>query len=167
MRPLREANFPSGRFVVFRKPEKMKRRSFIAGIGAAAYGSSALAGQAPAVPAPQPSAIARKPYKTLAETSAKCLEASRDCLRKSFERLSARDPSLADCASLASDVAAACAALEALAAIGAPFALGFARTVADLCLACKKECEKFPQIPECRALADASRVCAEECRKAG
>ncbi|WP_162009785.1 Csp1 family four helix bundle copper storage protein [Methylocystis heyeri] len=144
----------------------MKRRSFIAGIGAAAYGSSALAGQAPAVPAAAAPAAPRKPYKTLAETSAKCLEASRDCLRKSFERLSAKDPSLADCASLASEVAAACAALEALAGTGAPFAVGFARTAADLCLACKKECEKFPQIAECLALGAACRTCAEECRKA-
>jgi Cys-rich four helix bundle protein (predicted Tat secretion target) len=144
----------------------MKRRSFIAGIGIAAYGSSALGAQTPAAPAaPAPSAV-RPPYKALAEASAKCLRAGQDCLRKSFERLAAKDTSLIDCARSASDVVAACASLSALAAVGAPFALGFARTAADICLACKKECDRFPQIAECQALAAACAACAEECRKA-
>jgi Cys-rich four helix bundle protein (predicted Tat secretion target) len=141
----------------------VKRRDFIAVAGGiAACAPAALAAPAPALPLP---ATARKPYKTLADASAKCLKAAQDCLRISFERLAAKDAALAGCASLASDVGAACAALEALAATGAPFTLGFARTVADLCLACKKECEKFPQIAECRALAAAASACAEECRK--
>jgi Cys-rich four helix bundle protein (predicted Tat secretion target) len=143
----------------------MKRRSFIAGIGVAAYGSSASAAPPAAPSAASPSAV-RPPYKALAEASAKCLRAGQDCLRKSFERLAAKDASLLDCARSASDVIAACASLSALAAVGAPFALGFARTVADIALACKKDCDRFPQIAECQALGAACSACAEECRKA-
>jgi Cys-rich four helix bundle protein (predicted Tat secretion target) len=142
---------------------EMKRRSFIAGVGVVACGTGALA--APAAPAPATPTGARPPYKALAEASAKCLKAGQECLRKSFERLAAKDPSLIDCARSASDVVAACASLSGLAAVGAPFALGFARTVADVALACKKDCDRFPQIAECQALSAACAACADECRK--
>ena len=44
---------------------------------------------------------------------------------------------------------AACGALETLASVNSPFTPAFAKTVADVCMACKKECDKYPQIVEC------------------
>jgi hypothetical protein len=32
-------------------------------------------------------------------------------------------------------------------------------------MACKKECDRFPQISECKACGDSCKACAEECRK--
>jgi hypothetical protein len=30
---------------------------------------------------------------------------------------------------------------------------------------CQKECEKFPDVAECKACGDSCKTCAEECRK--
>jgi hypothetical protein len=37
--------------------------------------------------------------------------------------------------------------------------------VGEICVACQKECEKFPNIAECTACGAACKTCAEECRK--
>ena len=61
---------------------------------------------------------------------------------------------------------AACDALTALAASDAAFALGFARTTADLCAAARKDGEKFPTVGECATLAAHATACEAACRKA-
>ena len=80
--------------------------------------------------------------------------------------LATKDVALADCANSTADVVAACGALTALAGLGSPYAPAFARTVADLCLACKKDCDKLPGVAECVALGAACANCAAECAKA-
>ena len=52
-----------------------------------------------------------------------------------------------------------------LAAVNSPFTPAMAKTVADVCMACKKECDKFPQYVECTDCGTACKACAEECRK--
>ncbi len=142
----------------------MERRSFFAAIGAAILTAPAAAQQPPAnLPAPSPSP--RRPYKALADASLLCVSAGEDCLKKAFSQFGARDVSLLDCARSGADVVAACGALASLSALGAPFATAFARTVANLCLACKKDCDRFTQIAECAALGAACAACADECRK--
>ncbi len=142
----------------------MERRSFFAAIGAAVLTSPAAAQQPPAKLA-APAANPRPPYKALADASLLCVSAGEDCLQKAFSQFGAKDVSLLDCARSSSDVVAACGALASLSALGAPFATAFARTVADLCLACKKDCDRFMQIAECAALGAACAACAAECRK--
>jgi Cys-rich four helix bundle protein (predicted Tat secretion target) len=143
----------------------MKRRSFVAAMGATAMAAPVAVAQQPPtkIPAQQPGLKAR--YNALAEASSLCVTTGQDCLRRAISQLAAKDSSLIDCAKSSSDVVAACGALAALAATGAPFAQAFARTVADLCLACKKDCDRFAQIPECAALGAACAACAAECQK--
>jgi len=104
-------------------------------------------------------------YKALMESSAKCVSTGNECLRHCFGMLSMNDPSMAECTKASYDLIAACGALETLAAVNSPFTPPLAKTVADVCLACKKECDKFPQYSECKACGDACQACADECRK--
>ena len=105
-------------------------------------------------------------YKALMESSAKCVSTGNECLRHCFGMLSMNDPSMAECTKASYDLIAACGALETLAAVNSPFTPPLAKTVGDVCLACKKECDKFPQYSECKACGDACQACADECRKA-
>ena len=41
----------------------------------------------------------------------------------------------------------------------------FAKVVEMICNDCKKECDKFPKITECKTCGDACKACAEECHK--
>ncbi len=93
-------------------------------------------------------------------------KAGQNCLRRALAALATKDVALADCANSAADVVAACGALAALAGLGSPYAPAFARTVADLCLACEKDCDKLPSVAECAALGAACASCAAECAKA-
>ncbi len=143
----------------------MERREFVAALGFAAWSASAIAGEA----APKPAGLAVRPnpiQADLARASSLCVAAGQECLRRALTGLAAKDVSLIDCANSAADVVAACGALAALAATGAPFALGFARTVADVCRACKQDCDKLARIAECVALGAACATCAAECAKA-
>ena len=79
--------------------------------------------------------------------------------------LSMNDSSMADCTKASYDLVAACGALESMAAVNSPFTPAMAKTVADVCMACKKECDKFPQYVECTDCGTACKACAEECRK--
>ena len=141
----------------------MKRRSFVTALGFAALTAPASAtSEKPAKPASQEVA-AKRSYAALARASSICLAAGQDCLRRA---LATKDVALADCASSTADVVAACGALAALAGLGSPYAPAFARTVADLCLACKKDCDKLAGVAECAALGAACANCAAECAKA-
>jgi Cys-rich four helix bundle protein (predicted Tat secretion target) len=79
--------------------------------------------------------------------------------------LAMNDVSMAGCTNSAYQLVAACSALHSLAAVNSPRLPAFAKVVGDICSDCQKECEKFPNIAECKACGDACKACAEECRK--
>ena len=144
----------------------MERRSFMTALGFAALTApGSAAPEKPAKPAP-PEAPPKPSYSALALASSICLAAGQDCLRRALAALAKKDLALAECANSTADVVAACAALAALAGVGSPYAPGFARTVADLCLACRKDCDNLPGVAECVALGAACANCAAECAKA-
>jgi Cys-rich four helix bundle protein (predicted Tat secretion target) len=144
----------------------MERRSFVTALGLAALTAPAVAAQEKP-PKPAAPEVRPKPsYAALAQASSLCVAAGQDCLRRALAALATKEVSLADCANSAADVVAACGALAGLAGLGAPYAPAFARTVADLCLACKRDCDKLPNVAECAALGAACASCAAECAKA-
>jgi Cys-rich four helix bundle protein (predicted Tat secretion target) len=146
----------------------MERREFVTALAAAAAAVSA----APAFAeekgkSANPHAEHMHPakFKALMESSAKCVSTGNECMRHCFGMLTMQDSSMADCTKATYDLIAACSALESLAAVNSPFTPAFAKTVADVCMACKKECDKFPQYVECKSCGEACQACADECRK--
>lgn len=104
-------------------------------------------------------------YKALEEAAAKCVVTGNDCLRHCYGMFKMKDTSMADCADAAYQLVAACAALNALAAVNSEHTGHLAKTVEMICDDCKKECDKFPKIAECKECGDACKACADECRK--
>jgi Cys-rich four helix bundle protein (predicted Tat secretion target) len=146
----------------------MERRQFMTTLGATAAAlaaSDALAQGESGITVPSAHSMHPPKYKTLEETSGKCVSTGEDCLRHCFGMLSMNDTSMADCTRASYDLVAACKALATLAAANSPHTPAFAKTVADVCDGCKKECDKFPKISECRTCGDACQACADECRK--
>ncbi len=140
----------------------MERREFIAAVGAVAAAvsaSSAFAQEAGAVHHHPPK------YKGLSEAAAKCVLDGNNCLRHCFGMLTMNDTSMAECTKASFDVIAGCGALETLASVNSAHTPALAKTVAEMCLACKKECDKFPQYSECVDMAASCKACAEECKK--
>lgn len=146
----------------------MERREFVAALGAAAAAVSASRafaqepGGAPGLPAFH---MHPAKYKALMDTSAKCVSTGNECLRHCFGMLSMKDTTMADCTKASYDLVVACGALEVLAAVNSPFTPAIAKTVRDVCMACKQECDKFPQYIECKTCGDACKACADECQK--
>ncbi len=148
----------------------MERREFMTALGAAAgiiSVSEALAEDAGKVGGANVQHMHPAKFKAVMESSAKCVSSGNECLRHCFGMLSMNDASMADCTKASYDLVAACGALEVLAAVNSTFTPVFAKTVADVCMACKKECDKFPQYAECTSCGDACKACADECRKLG
>ncbi len=146
----------------------MERREFVTALGAAAAAmsvSQAFAKDGDDKMAAPMQHMHPPKYKALMETSAKCVSTGNECLRHCFGMLSMNDSSMAECTKASYDLVAACGALEVLAAVNSPFTPALAKTVADVCMACKKECDKFPQYAECTDCGTACKACAEECRK--
>jgi Cys-rich four helix bundle protein (predicted Tat secretion target) len=79
--------------------------------------------------------------------------------------LAANDASMGACTKSTYDLVAACGALATLAGTSSGFTPAFAKVVAEVCTSCKKECDKFPDIAECKACGAACQACAEECHK--
>ncbi|HEY8067175.1 MAG TPA: four-helix bundle copper-binding protein [Methylosinus sp.] len=104
-------------------------------------------------------------FHALMKTSAECVSTGNECLRHCFGMLSMNDTSMVACTKAAYDLVSACAALESMAAVNSPLTPTLAKAVGDVCMACKKECDRFPQISECKACGDSCKACAEECRK--
>ena len=142
----------------------MERREFVTAIGAAAAAISVSRAyaQEPASPGKH---MHPPKYKALMESAAKCVSTGDECLRHCFGMLSMNDTSMAGCTKAAYDLVAACGALETLSAVNSPFTPALAKTVADVCDACKKECDKFPQYSECVDMGASCKACAEECKK--
>ena len=142
----------------------MHRREFIAAVGTAAAIAATAAPQAFAQMAPEEHMHPPK-YKALEESSNECVATGNDCLRHCFGMLAMKDTSMAGCTDAAFQLVAACGALAALAAVNSPHTGHFAKAVEMVCDDCKKECDKFPKVAECKACGDACKKCAEECRK--
>ena len=141
----------------------MERREFVvtAAAATAAMGivSSALAqGAATSMHPPK--------YKALQESAGRCVATGNDCLRHCLGMMAMKDTSMAGCADTATQLVAACSALQTLAAVNSAHVPAFAKAVADICVSCQKECEKFPDVAECKACGAACKACADECHKA-
>ena len=104
-------------------------------------------------------------YKALSETAAKCVLDGENNMRHCLAMVAMKDTSMAECLKLTYDTIAACRALESLAAVNSPYTGAIAKVVDQVCTACKKECDKFSQYEECRAMSEACSACATECRK--
>ena len=104
-------------------------------------------------------------FKALEDVSSHCVLTGNDCLRHCFGMLAMHDLSMSECAASAYQLVAACGALQVLAAVNSPHVPAFARAVAEVCTACKQQCDKFPKIAECKACSDSCKACADECKK--
>lgn len=145
----------------------MERREFVAaavGAAAALSATRALAEEQSASPHSEHMMHGPK-FQPLMKTSAECVSTGNECLRHCFGMLSMNDTSMAGCTKAAYDLVSACTALESLAAVNSPFTPTLAKAVGDVCMACKKECDRFQQYSECKACGDACKACADECRK--
>lgn len=142
----------------------MQRREFMAAVGIAA---GVVAGvQASTAPA-QAAAESMHPakYKSLEEATAHCISAGEACIRHCLGMLNMKDTSMAACTDSSYQVIAACTALRTLAAVNSRHVPAFAKVVAQMCSDCQKECEKFPDVAECKACSESCKTCAEQCRK--
>jgi Cys-rich four helix bundle protein (predicted Tat secretion target) len=104
-------------------------------------------------------------YKALEDSAAKCVVTGNDCLRHCYGMFSMKDTSMAACANAAFQLVAACAALTTLAAVNSEHTGHLAKTVEMICNDCKKECDNFPKVTECKTCGDACKACADECQK--
>ena len=147
------------------KEMAMERREFIA----AAAGAAVLAASRDASAEADGSSHSMHPamFKALQEACGHCVGTANDCLRHCIGMLGMKDYSMNGCINTAYQVVAACGALQALAAVNSPQVPAFARATAEICAACQKECEKYPEVAECKACAASCKACAEECRKIG
>ncbi len=141
----------------------MQRRDFITTLGAVAAATSVSAAHAEDKKPAQHHHPAK--YKALSDAAAKCVLEGNNCLRHCFGMLSMDDSSMAECTKATFDTIAACGALESLSSVNSGFTPAMAKTVAAICEACKKECDKFPDVAECNAMGASCKVCAEECHK--
>ena len=141
----------------------MERREFMTTLGAAAAVLSAVPALAETAAGVQH--MHPPKYKALSDAAGKCVLEGDNCLRHCFGMLTMNDASMAECTTASYDLVAACGALEKLAAVNSTFTPALAKTVADVCLACKKECDRFPQYSECKACGDACKACADECHR--
>ena len=141
----------------------MERREFMTTLGAAAAVLSAMPALAETATGVQH--MHPPKYKALSDAAGKCVLEGDNCLRHCFGMLSMNDASMAACTTSSFDLIAACRALSTLAAVNSSAVPALAKVVENICLACKKECDKFPQYAECKACGDACKACAEECKK--
>ena len=144
----------------------MERRDLVLALGLAAASGAATQAAAQGAGAGPAASMHPAKYKALVEATAKCVGTGKDCLRHCFGMLAMNDTSMSGCADSAYQVVAACDALQSLAAVNSTHVPPLARAVADICVSCQRECEKFPNVAECKACGDACRACAEECRRA-
>ncbi len=142
----------------------MERREFIATLGAVAVAASATSAFAEESGT---AVVHHHPpkYKGLSDAAAKCVLDGNNCLRHCFGMLTMNDSSMAECTKASYDVVAGCGALEVLAAVNSPHTAALAKAVAEMCIACKKECDKFPQYSECVDMGASCKACADECHK--
>ncbi len=141
----------------------MERREFMTTLGATAAVLSAMPALAEGAAGVQH--MHPPKYKALSDAAGKCALEGDNCLRHCFGMLSMNDTSMAACTQASFDTIAACRALATLAAVNSSAVPALAKVVENICLACKKECDKFPQYSECVACGEACKACADECHK--
>lgn len=141
----------------------MERREFLAVAGTAAAMAAAAAPQAFAQMGEEH--MHPPKFKRLAELTGECVSTGRDCLRHCFGMLAMKDTSMAGCTNAAYQLIAGCDALQTLAAVNSEHTPHLAKVVEMLCNDCAKECDKFPNVAECKTCGDACKKCADECRK--
>ncbi|WP_294539846.1 four-helix bundle copper-binding protein [uncultured Rhodoblastus sp.] len=143
----------------------MERRAFLAAAGAAALLSTT---DARAQTGEMRMGTMHPPkYKALQELSGHCVGTANDCLRHCIGMLAMNDHSMTGCINTAYQVVVACGALQALAAVNSRQTPAFAKATAEICAACQRECEKYPEVAECKACAESCKACGDECRKIG
>jgi len=145
--------------------KKLDRREFIAAAGTAAAVASTSQAFAQAIGGGETEEMHAPKYKGLETSSIDCVATGNDCLRHCFGMYSMKGTSMAACADAAFQLVAGCGALATLAAVNSPHTGHLANVVEMLCNDCKKECDKFPKVTECKTCGDACKACAEECRK--
>jgi Cys-rich four helix bundle protein (predicted Tat secretion target) len=145
----------------------MHRREFVAAMGTAAAVVSAAQAYAVAANAAPAESMHPAKYKALEESTAHCVSAGEGCMRHCLGMLSMNDASMAGCIDKAYQMITACGALRTLAAVNSPHVPAIAKAVAQVCADCQTECERFPNVAECKACGDSCKACAEECRKTG
>jgi Cys-rich four helix bundle protein (predicted Tat secretion target) len=138
----------------------MERREFLTAVGAIAAVASASPAFAEAAHSMHPAK-----YKALEEASLHCVATANACLRHCFGMMAMKDDSMTGCVGPAYEVIAACNALASLAGVNAKQTPAFAKATAEICIACQKQCEKFPETAECKACAESCKACAEACAK--
>ena len=143
----------------------MDRREFIAAVGTAAAVVSAIQALTAQANAADAESMHPAKYKALEESTAHCVSTGEGCIRHCLGMLSMKDTSMAGCTNASYQMIAACGALRTLAAVNSPHVPALAKVVAQICADCQKECEKFPEVAECRACGDSCKTCAEECHK--
>jgi len=143
----------------------MERREFLAGLAATAAVAAAtqVIGEREARSDSAEMHPAR--YAALAQTSAHCVVAGDGCLRHCFGMLAMNDSSMAGCIRAAYDMVAVCGALQSLAATNSDHVVALARAAIEACGTCQKQCEKYPDVPECKACAEACANNIQECKK--
>jgi Cys-rich four helix bundle protein (predicted Tat secretion target) len=139
----------------------MDRREFIAVAGTVA--AAASASQAFAQMGEEP--MHPPKYKALEDVAGHCAGTGKDCLRHCLGMYAMKDTSMSGCAETAYQLVAACSALQTLAAVNSEHTGHFAKVVAMVCRDCQKECEKFPNVAECKACGESCKACAAECDK--
>jgi Cys-rich four helix bundle protein (predicted Tat secretion target) len=140
----------------------MERRDFII----AAAGAAALVASGEAFSAGSDThSMHPAMFKALQEASGHCVATANDCLRHCVGMVAMKDYSMTSCMNTAYQVVAACGALQALAALNSPHVPAFAKATAEICAACQKQCEKYPDIAECKTCAASCKACGEECRR--
>jgi len=137
----------------------MERREFLTAVAAAALVTPARA------EGEHHHAMHPAKYQELQDDCGHCVATANDCLRHCIGMLAMKDYAMTGCINTATQVAAACAALQTLASLNSPSVPAFAKATAEICAVCQKECEKFPDNAECKACADSCKACAEECLK--
>jgi Cys-rich four helix bundle protein (predicted Tat secretion target) len=144
----------------------MDRREFIAAAGTVAAVASTSQAFAQGMMGGEMEEPMHPPkYEALEKASEHCVATGNDCLRHCFGMLKMKDTSMAGCTDAAYQLVAACAALNALAAVNSEHTGHLAKAVAMVCRDCQKECEKFPKIAECKACGESCKACAAECDK--
>ncbi|MGJ0395875.1 MAG: four-helix bundle copper-binding protein [Methylocystis sp.] len=142
----------------------MQRREFIA-VGTAAAVVSATQAFAETNAGAKMEDMHPALYKDLEKSAIECVSTGNDCIRHCLGMFAMKDTSMSECADASVQLVAACDALATLAALNSSHVGALAKTVASICEDCKKQCDKFPKIPECVACGKACQKCAEECRK--
>lgn len=131
----------------------------------AVIGTAALAASASAAAAQTAESMHPAKFAALTKAANDCVATGEGCLRHCIGMLLMKDTSMGACADASYQTVAVCRTLASLAAVNSRFVPAYAKVAMEVCLACQKECEKFPEHLECKECAASCKACAEECRK--